>query len=347
MDATPRLSERNARILRELVHQYIRTGEPVGSEALASMSGLSVSPATIRNELAALEEMGFLTQPHPSAGRVPTDIGYRQYVDMLPARNRLREVERRAILRFFEEALSDVDEILRGTTQLLSRLTRHASLALAPSRRESNIARLEVIGLGSSSLLLVVFDTGQVEKRLLDLPSETTPEEAGRLADAVNGAIRGTDLGAARDAVRSRMNEAGESEEPILSRIVAALDSIEVATDAEHVLYGGVANIAGELAFDRRETLRGIFEALERETELLDLLRAAALGPPVGVTIGQENPVVGMREASMVAAPYGLGSQRLGTIGIVGPMRMDYASAISAVRAVADRLSAAVEALAG
>src|SRR5436190_19403498 len=170
MQTAPKLSERKARILSALVGHYIRTGEPVGSEVLAAAAGLQVSSATVRNELAALEEMGFLAQPHPSAGRVPTDLGYRHYVDSLPTRLRLGESDRRAIVGFFDEALADVDEILRGTTQLLSRLTHHASVALARNVREGSVARLELIGLGAGALLLVVFDTGQVEKRYLELP---------------------------------------------------------------------------------------------------------------------------------------------------------------------------------
>src|SRR5881396_3425420 len=162
------LTDRKADILRALVRHYIRTGEPVGSEALAGAAGMRVSSATVRNELASLEELGYLTQPHPSAGRVPTDLAYRYYVDLLPARPKLREPERRAIVHFFDEALSDVDAILRGTTQLLSRLTRYAALALAPSQREAAIVRAELIRLGTAVLLLVVFDSGHVEKRMIE-----------------------------------------------------------------------------------------------------------------------------------------------------------------------------------
>src|SRR6266516_2161061 len=159
------LSERKTAILRALVRHYIRTGEPVGSEVLAQSSGLGVSSATIRNELAALEELGFLSQPHTSAGRAPTDLAYRYYVDLLPARPRLRDSERRAVVHFFDEALADVDEILRGTTVLLSRLTRYASLALAPSLKDAVVARSELVNLGTATMLLVVFETGRVEKR--------------------------------------------------------------------------------------------------------------------------------------------------------------------------------------
>src|SRR3989441_12934824 len=185
MSEAREITQRKAEILRALVGVYIRTGEPVGSEALQAAAGMGVSSATIRNELASLEELGFLSQPHPSAGRVPTDLAYRSYVDLLPARPRLREAERRAIVHFFDQALSDVDAILRGTTHLLSRLTRYASLAMAPSQREIGIARAELIRLGTVSLLLVVFDTGHVEKQVIELPPDATDEDVDRLSRTV------------------------------------------------------------------------------------------------------------------------------------------------------------------
>jgi heat-inducible transcriptional repressor len=342
------LSDRKAAILRALVRHYVRTGEPVGSEIIAGSSSLGVSPATIRNELAALEEMGYLTQPHTSAGRAPTDLGYRYFVDSLPGRQRLREQERQAIVHFFDEALSNVDEILRGTTQLLSRLTRYASLALAPRLRESAIVQAELVALGSGTLLLLVFDNGRVEKRIVEKPSGARDRDVERAFRAIVVAVRGKTLQEARESVSMRTQAANEPvERDLLTTVGEALNAIDEAAEAEHVLLGGVANIAAEEAFHRGEKLREIFETLERESEVLTLLRQAAAQPPVSVTIGRENPVTGMWEASMVAAPFTAGDRAIGTIGVVGPTRMDYASAISAVRAVAERLSAAVEALGG
>jgi heat-inducible transcriptional repressor len=338
------LSDRKATILRALVRLYIRTGEPVGSEALASSAGLGVSSATIRNELASLEEMGYLTQPHTSAGRAPTDLAYRSYVDMLPSRPKLRDSERKAIVLFFDEALADVDDILRGTTHLLSRLTRYASLALAPSQRETAIARAELVRLGTSTLLLVVFDTGQVEKRLVDVPAEATEEQVDGISRSMSESFRGKAAAAARDVAMERARRAEEPERAILTRVADALKSIDEAAEAEHVFLGGVANIAAEEAFNRRETLRQIYEALERESAILGLLREAAANAPLGVMIGRENSMPEMWEASVVAAPFAAGGA-IGSIGVVGPLRMDYGAAISAVRAVAERLSAAVEAL--
>jgi len=337
------LSPRKGAILMVLVQQYIRSGEPVGSEAVAAASALGVSSATIRHELAALEEMGYLTQPHTSAGRAPTDLAYRYYVNLLPQTPRLRSAERRAIVHFFDEALANVDEMLRGTTQLLSRLTRYASLALAPSPAEAKIARAELIALGTPTLLLVVFETGQVEKRVLELQG-VTEQDIDHVSKDVIEAFRGRTLKEARTVARERAEAATGSVCSILDRVADALASIGQAGETAHIFLGGVANIAAEEAFERRDTLRQIYQALERESAVLRLLRQAALTPPVSVMIGRENPLPEMWEASVVAAPFMAGGGARGTIGVVGPTRMDYVAAISAVREVANRLSAAVDA---
>jgi heat-inducible transcriptional repressor len=341
------LSQRKAAVLRDLVQLYIRTGEPVGSDALAQHSRLGVSSATIRNELAALEEMGYLTQPHTSAGRLPTDAGYRYFVDMLPQRGKLRDPERLAIVHFFDEALADVDEILRGTTHLLSRLTRYASLALAPSVRGSLIARAELIQVGSGILLLLVFEDGRVEKRMIEPPKDASAEDVETASRALMEAMTGRSLSDGRQEVSAKEALARDAGQALLGGAREALGSIGEVREAEHVYLGGMANIATEESFHRRESVRQLLEAIERESEILGFLREAATSTAVSVTIGRENPVTGMWEASVVAAPYDAGGQALGTIGVVGPLRMDYASAISAVRAVAERLSAAVAALGG
>src|SRR5438093_3273872 len=263
MRAPGELSERKAAILRDLVHLYIRTGEAVGSEALAAFSKLGVSSATIRNELSTLEEMGYLTQPHTSAGRLPTELGYRYFVNMLPARSRLRDPERLAIVHFFDEALADVDEILKGTTQLLSRLTRYASLALAPSARDSTIARAELVRVGSGTLLLVVFDDGRVEKRLVDIPSEAPEESVERMSDLLHELFTGASLSGAAEAAVERSGSLGAPEGAILTAVTAGLASIAEARQADHVVLGGMANIAAEEAFERRETLREMLETIE------------------------------------------------------------------------------------
>jgi heat-inducible transcriptional repressor len=249
-------------------------------------------------------------------------------------------------VHFFDEALADVDGILRGTTVLLSRLTRYASLALAPSQKGAVVARAELISLGTATMLLVVFDTGRVEKRVIEMAEDMSDERLEDMNRALTEAFRGQTVKAAGAIARQRARSPEEPERAIYGRVADALESIEDTAEVEHVLLGGVSNIAGEEAFHRRETLHQIYEALERESAMLRLLREAAAAPPVTVTIGTENPFPEMWEASVVAAPYTAGGG-VGTIGVIGPTRMDYIAAISAVRVVAERLSAAVEALRG
>src|ERR671934_2314428 len=170
VEQRPDLGPRKGAVLSAVVEEYVRTGEPVGSETIAEASALGVSAATIRNEMAALEELGYLSHPHTSAGRIPTDAGYRKYVDALPPGGRMRDAQRRAIAGFFAETMIDLEDVLKGTTQLLSRLTQYAGLAVPPTGADESILRLELIDVGQSLMILVVGQRGRVEKTLIDRP---------------------------------------------------------------------------------------------------------------------------------------------------------------------------------
>ncbi len=328
-----------------MVVTHIESAEPVGSGQVARRFRLGVSSATIRSEMSALEDLGFLVQPHTSAGRVPTDLGYRFYVDTLPEPSRLPDGVREAIRRFFASA-PDMEETIRGTTRLLSTLTHHAALALAPSIRESRISVLDLVGTGSVWLLVVVTETGAVEKRVLE-PGAVSGRAAERLRRDLNEGFRGLTLAGAAaraDALAGAAAEAARDEERRLLEAVAA--ALHPVRRDERVIVGGAANIVGEEGFDRRDTIEGVIRALEEEAQFLTMLRAAATSGDLTVTIGRENPVTAMREASIVIAPYGPDDRTLGTVGVVGPTRMDYQSAIAAVQAVAERLSRVLQALA-
>src|SRR5439155_15072884 len=184
------LGARKIAVLRAVVEEYVRSGEPVGSETIADGAGLGVSSATIRNEMAALEELGYLSHPHTSAGRIPTDVGYRFYVNSLPARGKLRDAQRRAITGFFAEAILDLEDVLKGSVQLLSRLTQYAGLAVPPSASEEPIVRLELIDMGPTMMVLAVGQHGRVDKRVFDRPGEIEPvtiASAERRLEALRG----------------------------------------------------------------------------------------------------------------------------------------------------------------
>jgi heat-inducible transcriptional repressor len=344
-DERDQLGARKTAVLHAVIEEFIRTGEPVGSETVAERYGLNVSSATIRSEMAALEELGYLSHPHTSAGRIPTHLGYRQLVDSLPQRSFLRDGQRRSIARFFERAANDLEEVLVGATRLLSHLTQYAGLAVPPSSSEDRIVRAELIEVGSSLLLLVVGHHGRVYKDTLSRPDGLDPRALAAASRPLDGL---TDLtfGAAADRVKQVAHRAPQRERTLLLSIAESFRELERRAASEHVLVEGVGHLAVEVATWRRDTVRLLFDALEQESEVLRVLvDARPAGAEVSVTIGAEHPVTSMWDAAVVAAQYRAGSTPLGTIGVVGPTRMDYLTAVSAVRAVSKRLSELATAL--
>jgi heat-inducible transcriptional repressor len=334
------LSPRKASILHAVDESYVGTGEPVGSETIAERAGLGVSSATIRNEMAALEEQGYLSHPHTSAGRIPTDVGYRHYVDSLPSPTRLKDAQRRQIAAHFAEAILDLEEVLKGSVHLLSRLTQYAGLAVPPGPSDEHLVRLEVIDMGPTMLVLAVGQHGRVDKQVVDRPEHIDPadvEAAERSLDAVRGVSY-------LDAQVSLLRMAATETPGVHDVLLVAADVLRMATQGDragHVLVGGVANLTDDAQAWQRDTLRRLFETLEREQDMLRVLQDIAPADDVRVTIGEEHPTTGEWGASIVAAPFKAGEATVGTIGIVGPTRMDYLSAMTAVRAVARRLTEA------
>lgn len=341
------LEERKATVLQAVVQDYIRTGEPVGSAAIARRYRLGVSSATIRNELATLEEMGYLAQPHTSAGRIPTDHGYRFYVDGLPPQVPLSRALEREIVDFYAQRAPDIDELLQGTATLMSRLTGYAAVALTPQLSRSRVLRAELVPVGSAVMLIVVSDTGRVDKRVLELGRELEPALVERASGRLGERLAGVEFAeAARRA--SALAKEVEEEERRLVRDVAETIAHLPDPEAEHVYLGGVANIADEHAFERRATLQELVETLEERSAVLELLEAARNAfDDVTVRIGRENQLRALAEASIVVAWYQAQDQPAGAIAVVGPTRMEYPRAISTAQGVAGRLTDLLAGFAG
>src|SRR5688572_8051819 len=341
------LGSRQARVLRAVVRDYIRTGEPIGSGALAGRHQLRVSPATIRNDMAVLEELGYLSHPHTSAGRVPTDLGYRFYVDTLGGLPRLTEAQRRAIAASIDERVADVEDVMRKTAHVLSRMTHYAAIALSPTLERTRVVRADLVWLGPGALLLVVSDSGRVDKRMLDLPEGADAETVRRASGAADS-LRGLTYPEARTRALARAREADEPVRGMLGAVAEAFRELEQEPVGEHVFIGGVGNIAREEVFEHRDTLRQLFDALDEEATVLRFLRGLATDvEDITVRIGRENPLAAMREASVVVSWYRVGNRPVGSIAVIGPTRMEYPSAMSTVAAVARRLSDVLEALGG
>jgi heat-inducible transcriptional repressor len=343
MTESGELGPRKVAVLRAVVEEYVRSGEPVGSETIAEVSGLGVSSATIRNEMAALEELGYLQHPHTSAGRIPTDLGYRRYVDTIARGGKLRETQRRALTAFFAETMLDLEDVLRGTTRLLSHMTQYAAVAAPPDASEERLVRVEVVDLGAALLVLLVGAQGRVDKRMIDRPSDLDGQGVAAIGEQTV-ALAGLTVSEAHAKI---LELAGSSVSPareVLAGVASALSDLHAGEGDAHVVVGGVANLADEAAAWQQETAHRLFEALERESEMFRLLRDVA-PQELSVTIGAEHPTTEGWDATLVAAPFGASEAQFGTIGVVGPTRMDYVTVMASVRAVARRLSEIAAAL--
>lgn len=328
--------ERRLAVLRAIVEDYVATEEPVGSKALVERHGLGVSPATVRNDMAALEDEGYITQPHTSAGRVPTDKGYRLFVDRLTTIKPMSAAEKRAIATILDGAI-DLDDVVQRSVRLLAQLTRQVAVVQYPTLSRSTVRHIELVALAPTRLLVVlILSTGRVEQRLVDLATELGDEDLADLRTLVNRAAIGEIIADAVTALRGLVPEGGAS---VTRAVVDVL--VEAMSDHrsdERIAVGGAANLArfGD-SFDT--AVRPLLEALEEHVVLLKLLGEANTGELLTVRIGHEGPYQELSSTSVVATGYGPGEEAFARLGIVGPTRMDYPGSMAAVRAVARYVS--------
>jgi heat-inducible transcriptional repressor len=335
------LDDRKLDVLRAIVEDYVATQEPVGSRALVERHQLNVSPATVRNDMAVLEEEGYIRQPHTSAGRVPTDRGYRLFVDRLSRIKPLSAAERRAIERFMAGAV-DLDDVVHRTVRLLAQLTRQVAVVQYPSLVRSAVRHLELVPISTTRLLVVVItDTGRVEQRLAELPGPVPADDVSELRRLINAKLVGQLLTDTPGLVPSLVDEVGPSLRAAMATVGSVLLETLVERHDERIAITGTANLTRAGLFDFQGSLRPVLEALEEEVVLLKLIGEAEAdtGPHPGdrprVRIGDEVEFVDLRTTSVVSTGYGPGDTIVGGMGVVGPTRMDYPGTIATVRAVA------------
>lgn len=329
------LEDRRLAVLRAIVEDYVSTREPVGSKALVERHNLGVSPATIRNDMALLEEEGYIAQPHTSAGRIPTEAGYRVFVDRLSSVKPLSGPERRAISDFLAGAV-DLDDVMTRSVRLLAQLTRQVALVQYPSLSQARVRHVEVVRLSDTRLLLILIaDTGRVEQRTVDLPTALTEDDVTYLRARLITALIGQRCTQIATAA-SDIADLPEMIRPALSVVVAALSEMTVERPEERVVIGGTANLAryGE---NFLVAVEPILEALEEQVVLLRLFGEVAEGGGIVVRIGHENPVQDLQSTSFVASGYGR-DETVARLGVLGPTHMDYAGTMGAVHAVAQYL---------
>jgi heat-inducible transcriptional repressor len=326
------LDDRKLAVLRAIVQDYVSTNEPVGSKTIVDRHNLDVSPATIRNDMAVLEEQGFIVQPHTSAGRVPTDKGYRLFVDRLSAVRPFSPAERRAIETFLSRAY-DLDDIVMRTVRLLAQLTRQVAVVQYPSLTRSSVRHVELVPLTDRRLLLILItDTGRVEQRTVDLPTPVSEDSIRNLRAVLNAFLDGRLLTEVAVVVADLPDRVAPQERPNAAAVFSVILETLVERHEERVVVGGASNLTPA---DFAQGLHEVLEALEEQVVLMRLLGESSDQESLTVRIGSENQVQGLKSTSLVSSGYGSGDQALAKLGVLGPTRMDYPTAMGAVRAVA------------
>ena len=342
-DQLPQLGERQRDLLRAVIREYIASAQPVASAALVRQYRLDVSSATVRNELAALEELGLLTHPHTSAGRVPTDLGYRFFIESLMPRPSLHPDEQLTVSHQFQQALSNTSEWLRLAASTLARLTAEAAIVTPPATGRATLRHVEVVPINERrALVVVVFEGGAVAQQLLELRVATTPEHLRSLS------ARLTESLASRDAAGVRGAAAGESgvDAEVVATVARALEDHDSARTHD-VYTDGIQTILAQPEFSTGGRMRDMLRLLEDRTQLIDLLPPSLGDDEVHVAIGSEHRLEPLRGCSLVFGRYGTGTAYLGYVGVVGPTRMDYARTIGAVRYVGSLMSDLVRVMEG
>jgi heat-inducible transcriptional repressor len=329
------MDERKAAILRAVVEEYVATAEPVGSQRVARSRRLGVSSATVRNDMTVLEREGYITQPHTSAGRIPTDLGYRYFVDHFTQAGALRAAQQRAVVEFFESAHRALEDLLHETSQLLARVTDHAAMVVAPQPEAAHLRGVQLVTLHPGVVLAVaVLSNGAVEKATLELSGQPDEARVGAAAAALERLWTGRPF--------DDLPELPSSGDPEVDELTAAARSafrdLVASLPSEALYVGGTSRLAAEReSFATTESAAHLLELLEHQVVVVSLVRGL-LDRGVNVSIGSENRIKELRDCAIVLAPYRVEGRMAGTVGVLGPTRMDYRQTIGAVAAVSEQL---------
>jgi heat-inducible transcriptional repressor len=327
------LDDRAGEILKSVIQAHVITGEPVGSRSLSRGAGLDLSPATIRNVMSDLAERGLLSQPHASAGRVPTDLAYRLYVDRLMGPPAIDISHAQAIDEALLHRRGEIPELLSEAARQLSRVSQHVGVVLVPDMRRIVVEHLEFVRLDGQRVVAILVDrAGVVHNRILELPADFEQSDLDRVANELSRRFSGQTLPTIREAIARELLEEQSAYDRRRARLLElGRDAMAVDGEATDVLVEGASNLVGALEFNDLERTKELLRTLEQKGRLVDLLEHVLTGEGVQVVIGHENPVSSLSDLSVVATTYRAGDRVMGTVGIVGPTRMEYARAIALV----------------
>ncbi len=331
-----KLDDRKKTILEAVVKDYVKTAEPIGSRAIVRKYNLGVSPATVRNEMADLEEMGFLEQPYTSAGRIPSEGGFRYYVDYMMVKDQLTREEENFLTQMLTEKIEDLTTVIQRTGNALAQFTNYASVVIAPPTSASELRHLQLVPIGQSqALVIMVTDIGNVIHKRIDIPESIRPEDLDAVSYLFNSNCQGMNMGEISRTVLGSLRRELLHRRQVIER---ALEAIEMAMDEmedERVFITGAMNILNQPEFKDFDKLRKILVALEEHELIRSLLSETGL-KEVRIKIGNENEAEEIKELSLVFTTYEAEGREKGRIGLIGPVRMEYWKASTSVEKVRD-----------
>lgn len=343
--AFEKLTSREKEVLQNLIDHYIQTADPVGSRVIANKYGMGVSPATIRNTMQDLEEMGLIAQPHTSAGRIPTDTGYRIFVDMLLQQEQLTKAEKKKIDKFIATTIGkSIDTVLGQASKVLGEITNQLGLTIGPKFERGVLRRMDLIPVAEGKLLAILsVESGLARSILIELESQISDKDLIQLEAVLNERLAGLPLGQIRKTIRERLSDT-PCNPKLIKLFISPDQAIWTASDPKIIYLKGTDNLLAQPEFSDRNKLLGFLKFLEEKEELVNLLESRTLGEGIVITIGTESAIDQIQNCSLVTTRYKAGKMT-GAIGIIGPTRMQYSKLISIVDYTARSLTEALSEL--
>ncbi|QOR65589.1 heat-inducible transcriptional repressor HrcA [Cytobacillus suaedae] len=332
------LTDRQLLILQVIIDDFIQSAQPVGSRSLSKKDGISFSSATIRNEMADLEDLGFIEKTHSSSGRVPSEKGYRYYVDHLLSPQSVSKQDKEEIKSIFAERIYELEKVVQKSAQILSDLTSYTSIVLGPEVNENRVKKLQIIPINrDTAVAIIVTDTGHVENRTITFPGSIDPSEIEKMVNILNERLTGVPLIELNDKIYKEVATILKSHINNYDSLLNVLTGTFNLQSSERVYFGGKTNMLSQPEFNDIKKIRSLLTMIEQEKEFYELLRTNQTG--ISIKIGRENRVSAMENCSLITATYTVGTEQLGSIAILGPTRMEYSRVVSLLSLLSTDLS--------
>lgn len=338
-----KMDERKQKVLQAIILDYIATADPVGSRTIAKKYNLGVSPATVRNEMADLEEMGFLEQPHTSAGRIPSQLGYRYYVDCLMKKEPLKTEMKKYVRNNLVDRIRETENLIQYTSKILSQMTSYTSMVLTPFYGNNVLRHIKLLPFEEGkAVMIIVLDNGHVEHRLMEVPEYLGEDEFATISAILDENLRGLTLEQWRPSLVQSIHKELKHNSELLQDLLSHIEHSLEGEQEQKVFMGGALNILDQPEFKQLERVRPILELLEHEEIIKDVLVPVSQ-EGVTVRIGTENKIEGMKDCSLITATYRVEGRVIGTLGVLGPTRMEYSRVISVVEFLTSALTEALK----